>query len=138
MTLYQSFRKYLKKNTIPEEQGSVEGSSILFKQNNLYYVFLYDNDTPNYFRLLLPKIAGYDHMDEAALNKMALEASAEYKVAKLVVIDNQIWASFEQIILDPDAENSEIYNMGIRILNACYIRISSFVKTHKQDVQTER
>lgn len=133
MTLYQSFRKYLKKNNIPEEQGSVEGSSILFKQNNLYYVFLYDKDNPNYFRLLLPKIAGYEHVNEAELNKLALEASAEYKVAKLVVIDNQIWASFEQIILDSDAENSEIYNMGIRVLNACYLRISDYSNTHRQD-----
>lgn len=132
MTLYQSFRRYLKKNTISEEQGSVEGSSILFKRNNLYYVYLYDNDNPYYFRLLLPRITDYDNINEAELNKMALEASAEYKIAKLVVIDNQIWASFEQIILDPDAENSEIYDMGIRILNACYRRVSDYVRDHQQ------
>ena len=133
MTLYQSFRRYLKMNTIRVEQGSVEGSSIIFKQNNLYYVYLYDNENPYYFRLLLPRIADYKLISEAELNRMALEASAEYKVAKLVVIDHQIWASFEQIILDPDSENSEIFNMGIRILNACYVHVSNYIRTHRED-----
>lgn len=137
MTLYQSFRKYLRRNNITEEQGSQEGTSIFFKNNNLFFVFLYDSESPNYFRMLLPYIANFEHIDAAELCKHALEISAEYKVAKLVVIENQIWASFEQIILEPDADNSEIYNMGIGILQACCHRISSFVNSHRQNGQME-
>ena len=134
MTIYYSFRKYLKKNNIHEEQGSIEGASLLFKHNNLYYVYLYDNDDPNYFRLLVPKIVDYNN-NEAKLNKYALEVSAEYKVAKLVVIENQIWASFEQIILDPDKDNTVIFDMGIRILNACCKRISNYVSTNNSSAE---
>ena len=132
MTLLQSFRRYLKKNNIDELQGSSDSSSIIFRQNNLFYVYLYDGDNPYYFRLLLPRIADYSNINEAELNKMALEASAEYKIAKFVVIENQIWASFEQIILDADSDNSEIYDMGIRILAACYQRVRDYLSTHSQ------
>lgn len=132
MTLYQSFRNFLRRNNISEEPSSIENSSIIFKYKNLNYVFLYDNDSPNYFRLILPRIASCERINAAELYIEALKASAEYKIAKLVLIDNQIWASFEQIILDSDADNSEIYNMGIKILSICYQRIHDFVESHQQ------
>ena len=135
MTLLQSFRRYLKIRNIDELQSSSDSSSIIFRHNNLYYVYIYDSDNPYYFRLLLPRIADYSNIDEAKLNKMALEASAEYKIAKFVVIENQIWASFEQIILDADSENSEIYDMGIRILAACYQRVKDYLSTYVQNSQ---
>ncbi len=133
MTLLQSFRRYLKKHNIAELQESPNSSSIIFRQNNLFYVYLFDSDNPYYFRLLLPRIADYSNINEAELNKMALEASAEYKIAKFVVIENQIWASFEQIILDADSDNSEIYDMGIRILAACYQRVRNYLSAHGQN-----
>lgn len=133
MTLLQSFRRYLKKHNIAELQESLDSSSIIFRQNNLFYVYLYDSDNPYYFRLLLPRIADYRNINEAELNKMALKASAEYKIAKFVVIENQIWASFEQIILDADSDNSEIYDMGIRILAACYQRVRDYLSSHSQN-----
>lgn len=135
MTLLQSFKRYLKINNIDELQESPDSSSIIFRHKNLYYVYLYDSDNPYYFRLLLPRIADYSNINEGDLNKMALEISAEYKIAKLVVIENQIWASFEQIILDADSENSEIYDMGIRILAACYLRIRDYLSSHSQNSQ---
>lgn len=133
MTLLQSFRRYLKKHNIAELQESSDNSSIIFRQNNLFYVYLFDSDNPYYFRLLLPRIADYSNINEAELNKMALEASAEYKIAKFVLIENQIWASFEQIILDAESDNSEIYDMGIRILAACYQRVRNYLSAHSQN-----
>ena len=130
MTLYQSFRKYLKKKNIEVEQGSIEGVQIIFRHDNLYYAYIYDAGTPYYYRLLLPRISELYQNNEAELYRIALEASAEFKVGKLVIIENMIWASFEQIILDTDADNTEIFDTGIRVLSGLYQRISSYINSH--------
>lgn len=136
MTLYQSFRRYLQNKEIVVEPGSEQGSLFIFRIDNLSYVFYYDNNYPHYFRLMLPYIANYDNVDANELNKRALRLSGEYKVGKLFVVDNQIWASFEQIILNPDADNSEIFETGIRILSFLFHSISEFVKSQNSDSST--
>lgn len=129
MTLYQSFRRYLRNKSISVEDSSIEGTTIVFRHNNLTYVYLYDSENPYYFRLLLPRIADYENLDEARLNKKALELSGEYKIAKIVVMDNQIWVSFEQMILDPEAENTQIYNVGLGVLHACYLSVTEYANS---------
>jgi hypothetical protein len=90
---------------------------------------LYDTDDPYYFRLVLPRIADYNEIQEADINKFALEKSGEYKICKLVVIDNNIWASFEQIILNPDAENDYIYDAALRILSSIQRTLRDYINS---------
>lgn len=132
MTLYQSFHKFLDKNSIQIESGSNE-HMLLFYKDKLYYAYVYDQENPYYFRLILPYIADYNGQYDAELNKYALELAAEYKVGKLIVVDGKMWAAFEQLILDTDANNDVIYKMGIRILGIYYKQISEFINKKTQN-----
>lgn len=127
MTLYQSFVNYLQKKNIPKESGSSEGT-ILFKYNNLNYVFVYDVEEPYYFRLLLPRISDCNDGNDIGLYRYALELSNKYKVGKMVIINNSIWVSFEQIVMNPNADNDFIYDMAIRVLSSFR---KSFSQYHK-------
>lgn len=127
MTLFQSFARYVKKNNLEITKDSEEGISIVFRYNNLSFVYLYDSNSPHFFRLMLPRLADYNGVNDCELNRRSLEISAEYKIGKLIVINNSIWASFEQTILDTDADNSDFYDMGIRILEAIYQKLYEFV-----------
>lgn len=136
MTLYQSFRNYLEKKGVSIDQNSEQGNMLLFKYESLSYVFYFDFHYPHYFRLMLPYISSYQNIDENALNKNALELSGEYKVAKLFIVENRLWASFEQLILDPDVDNTEIFETGMRILYYIYQSISKFVEESRSNSNT--
>lgn len=131
MTLYQSFTRYLEKEKISLDKNQNTGSLILFKKEGLYFVFQSDEDFPRYFRLMLPKILNCDELNRANLYQRTLEISAEFKVGKLGVVDNYLWASFEQIILDTNADNSKIFEFGITILENMHKELKHMVESQQ-------
>ena len=141
MTLFQSFKRYLEKEGIPIEKGSNSESLLLFKKDLFYYAFTYNDSDPHYFRLLLPNIWKCEGQDLEFIYKKALEVSAEYKIGKFGIVDNCLWASFEQLILDTNANNVEIFACGIIMLEMMCKEIKKIIKTHqemdKNDVNDE-
>ena len=102
--------------TIKDYQFSVDDNFITFKHNGWNMVLVSDND-PYYFRLVLPRLISITDENANALMKKALFLSGEYKVAKAVLFQDDIWIFFEEILSDYDFKNSELFDRAIVILS---------------------
>lgn len=84
-----------------------EGGTILFKENNLRYLFIYDGENdPYYFRLMLPKIVQIsDQNREVVLNAINY-VNSNFKVAKAIIVNTtEVWASVEQFVYSREQIN---------------------------------
>lgn len=113
MDLLQSFKKYLDLRQVPYQ---VDEDVVSFSIEGWHFLLLYDRDTPNYFRLALPKLVAIDENFSIAQYKKALRISAEYKVAKAAIFGESLWFVFENFLPDYDSMSSKIFERAIRIL----------------------
>ena len=113
MDLLQSFKNYLDLRQVPYQ---VNEDVVSFTIDGWHFLLLYDRDTPNYFRLALPKLVAIDANFCIEQYKKALQISADYKVAKAAIITDYLWFVFENFLPDYDSASSKIFEKAIRIL----------------------
>ena len=133
MDIITAFKQYL---TIKNYQFSVDNDFITFKHDGWNMVLVSDND-PYYFRLVLPRLISITDENANALMKQSLLLSGEYKVAKAVLFQNDIWIFFEEILSDYDFKNYELFNQAIVILSSFAKDIKDFEMTQGETRQNE-
>lgn len=95
-SIKEKFKEYLQdKRQI--DNVKEDDNMLRFTVNNLNYIYLEDVEDPFYFRLLLPNI-GSSSNDK--MLEMANTLSLYFKVGKAVVVNNSIWLSAEQYIVE--------------------------------------
>lgn len=97
------FKTYLSSKEVRIKQR--DDSSITFDYKNLHYLFIVDNEDPYYFRMIIPNIIKPKQKKEEELLPIINSINIEYKVAKLVLLeDKNVWISAEQFLYS--VENS--------------------------------
>ena len=117
MSLIRSFEIFLEQNNTPIHQK--DEKRIVFKKDDLYYVFLYDDQDPVYFRLVLPKVDSINNSDIEKLKKL-FDLSAKYKGGQIYLFDKDVWLSVELFVIDPEIDTSPLYKRALDILKSMY------------------
>ena len=86
---------------------------------------------------MLPRLISITDENANALMKQSLLLSGEYKVAKAVLFQNDIWIFFEEILSDYDFKNYELFNQAIVILSSFAKDIKDFEMTQGETRQNE-
>lgn len=91
------FKQYLAlKGITPSTTDNEE--QIMFFQDDLYYLFVYDKSDPNYFRLILPNIFKIE-TNRPVYENLVNNLNQRFKVAKSYITeDGTIWTSAEQFV----------------------------------------
>lgn len=134
MDITTAFKQYL---TIKDYQFSVDDNFIKFKHDGWNMVLLVNDNDPYYFRLVLPRLVSITDENANALMKKALLLSGEYKVAKAVIFQNDIWIFFEEILSDYDFKNSKLFDRAIVILSSFAKDIKDFEAAQGETKQDE-
>lgn len=69
-----------------------------YEMNGMIYVN--NNDDPNYLQILMPKVYECDDDDMGHILTVAMQVTAEMKVAKVVVLNGYVWVVVEEFISD--------------------------------------
>lgn len=115
MSLLQSFRAYLKNRQITIQSESNE-QRISFERGGLNYVFYSNLKDPLYFRIMLPRIDHVNSVEHSIFGRLNY-LTMSYKAGKAVLIDNDVWLTFEQFVDDADADHNSIFDRGFSILS---------------------
>lgn len=99
--MVQQFQDFLSQMNV--EKLNVENNkdnnttTIDFQYEGLSYLFVYDNDDTNYFRLMLPDIARIDDANKGKVLDAINYVNYKLKVVKAIIINNvSVWLSVEQ------------------------------------------
>lgn len=109
--IYNNFLQYLSSIDI-EPMNTLKDNSVSFKRNSLNYIFEADRNDPAFFRIVLPNIDDYNASKAETIRKL----SAKFKVAKLIVVNQQICIVAEQFVYSPLSKSSW-FIMFDRIVN---------------------
>ena len=72
---------------------------IAFKCEGLNYLFFYDEDDDQYFRLMLPGIFDVTEENQPAVLQALNKVNSEIKVVKAYTpVDDEVWIGFEVLI----------------------------------------
>ena len=118
MTLQQAFISFLQSNEVSGISNfrQVDSRLTLFTYQGINFLFAYDNDDATIFHLIVPKIEEYSEK----LNSKMLDFTMRYKIAKVIHVDDYIWLSFEQIVLNQKEEDYRLFKLGIKILSSMF------------------
>lgn len=139
--MLNEFRQFISvQNEVESFSFETEGL-IEFKSKGLNYAFVYDDKTPNYFRLILPNI--YEIKDDkSAVLKVINTTNWRFRVAKAVMVDSEdgaedgakVWACFEQFVFS--CENiASLFATGVEVLRAIYVFFNKEMKTFCRDAK---
>jgi len=144
MNIYKSFEKFIKgaptiNITDKNENDDVFRISFSYMEKN--YVLFYDPKDPEYYRLMLPVI-GTVNQSEPDYNKVLAELislTTMYKVGKAILLnENEVWLSYEQIILDIDGEYGSLFSRSINVLSKMLDDYRNFITTTNEPTNSKR
>lgn len=93
--MLSAFKNYLiHKGITIQKEGE---TTISFGNEGLNYIFVFDKNDPFYFRLILPNVLRINDNRNEILDKINDE-NTKFKVAKSVIINNNVWISVEQFV----------------------------------------
>lgn len=113
MDLRQAFIKHLEIRDISYDD---KDNLLLFSYEGWRFALMYDEAEPYYFRLAIPRVASINQSTDSALLRNALSLSRDYKVAKAVISQDEIWLFFETFLFDYDFKNTKLFDKAILIL----------------------
>lgn len=119
MTLKQSFISFLQSDEISGISNfrQVDEKLTLFTYKRINFLYVYDPDDSSIFHLIVPKIETYN---SELLEKM-IDFTMRYKIAKVIKVDDSIWFSFEQLVLNQKEEDYRLFKLAIKILSSMLI-----------------
>ena len=124
--IYNNFLQYLSSIDI-EPMNTLKDNSVSFKRNSLNYIFEADRNDPAFFRIVLPNIDDYNASKAETIRKL----SAKFKVAKLIVVNQQICIVAEQFVYSPLSKSSW-FIMFDRIVNLLNQVIDEYRELHQR------
>ena len=91
--MLSAFKKYLNIKGIDKQKE--DDITISFTFNGLFYMFVHDKNDPYYFRLILPNVLHIQGNRFSILDRIN-DGNTKFKVAKSVIINDNVWISIEQ------------------------------------------
>jgi hypothetical protein len=102
-----------------------DNGNIVFKVEGLSYVIILDDKDEEFFRILFPGFWNIKNPDERLkVERAALKATEETKVAKVLPVGDNTWASIEIFSSSIDNTKSVFY----RSLRALQAAVGTFVQ----------
>lgn len=89
--------------------------NILFKYQMYTFIFFNNDDDQEFFQLALPNIYDVTEDNRELILEAANKVNCGTKVAKIFIVDDTLWASFESI-LDHSPEVTSIIERALGIL----------------------
>lgn len=120
------FRNFL---SVLSDVSDINNSNevISFRYKGLSFLYIIDEDDQYYVRLVLPKIASKsDLKDKTNVYEIINKFNEDYKIIKMVLIEDYIWLSVEQFLYSK--ENSNVF--FARIIKILISVIESFRKQY--------
>lgn len=93
--MLNTFKNYLLTNNIAIQNE--DETTISFKKDDLYYLFIIYKDDPFYFRIILPNILQVTDDNKDKIKQLVNDINLKFKVAKAFIVDDKnVWISVEQ------------------------------------------
>lgn len=93
--MLNTFKNYLLTNNIAIQNE--DETTISFKKDDLYYLFIIYKDAPFYFRIILPNILQVTDDNKDKIKQLVNDINLKFKVAKAFIVDDKnVWISVEQ------------------------------------------
>ena len=95
-----------------------QDQDIFFKFEGRTYLILIDERDEEFFRLVFPNFWSIDNEAERVkVEKAALQATADTKVAKVFPVKDNVWATIELFCMPPDAFKG-VFKRGLSALRS--------------------
>lgn len=95
-----------------------QDQDIFFKFEGRTYLILIDERDEEFFRLVFPNFWSIDNEAERVkVEKAALQATADTKVAKVFPVKDNVWATIELFCLPPDSFKG-VFKRGLSALRS--------------------
>ena len=99
--MLNTFKNYLLTNNIAIQNE--DETTISFKNDDLYYLFIIYKDDPFYFRIILPNILQVTDDNKDKIKQLVNDINLKFKVAKAFIVDDKnVWISVEQFVYTID------------------------------------
>lgn len=99
--MLNTFKNYLLTNNIAIQNE--DETTISFKKDDLYYLFIIYKDDPFYFRIILPNILQVTDDNKDKIKQLVNDINLKFKVAKAFIVDDKnVWISVEQFVYTID------------------------------------
>lgn len=119
------FIDYIK--NLHQQANLLPDGNVYFVINGLNFIFEWKETDPSYTRVMLPNI---DFKNDQTI-EIVMRINREYKVAKIIEVDNHLWAVAESFVVS--AENIDfIFNRLIKLL------IDVYTAYYEQKEQTKQ
>lgn len=119
------FIDYIK--NLHQQANLLPDGNVHFVINSLNFIFEWKETDPSYTRVMLPNI---DFKNDQTI-EIVMRINREYKVAKIIEVDNHLWAVAESFVVS--AENIDfIFNRLIKLL------IDVYTAYYEQKEQTKQ
>lgn len=114
--LSQQFKHFLVDKDIDFGEDK-EHNIISFKYNELSYLFVTQNDTGNYFRMILPRILAVGETERNEMLETLNEMNSNFKCVKSTIENNEVWMKVEQLVYSTQDINT-LFNSTLQLLES--------------------
>ncbi|AEJ61961.1 hypothetical protein Spith_1701 [Spirochaeta thermophila DSM 6578] len=112
--LQQLYLDYL--NDLATQPHIDEDGDVEFRYDGGIYYIIVDEDDPEYFSIIYPNFWEIESEEEHAQALVATDyATAISKVAKIYIVDANVWASVEMVLPQPE-DFTEVFDRAMRLL----------------------
>lgn len=131
MTLKQSFISFLQSDEISGIGNfrQVDDKLTTFSYNRINFLYVYDSDDSSIFHLIVPKVEVYS---EELKDKM-IDFTMRYKIAKVIKVDDSVWFSFEQLVLNPKEGDYRLFKLAIKILSSLLLEWKGIAQNNENN-----
>ena len=132
--LSQQFKHFLVDKDIDFGEDK-EHNIISFKYNELSYLFVTQNDTGNYFRMILPRILAVGETERNEMLETLNEMNSNFKCVKSTIENNEVWMKVEQLVYSTQDVNT-LFNSTLQLLESVILYLRNRV-AEKQITESE-
>lgn len=108
-----------------------EKNMLTFSKSDLNFVFFSEDGDPYYFRLLLPNVMDITAANSGYIKDIILDCNMNIKVAKGVIINENVWISVEQFAYSKENIN-ELFERVCKVAKAYYDLFNDSVQKKEQ------
>lgn len=132
--LSQQFKHFLVDKEIDFSEDK-EHNIISFKYNELSYLFVTQNDTGNYFRMILPRILAVGETERNEMLETLNEMNSNFKCVKSTIENNEVWMKVEQLVYSTQDINT-LFNSTLQLLESVILYLRNRI-AEKQITENE-
>ena len=132
--LSQQFKHFLVDKDIDFSEDK-EHNIISFKYNELSYLFVTQNDTGNYFRMILPRILAVGETERSEMLETLNEMNSNFKCVKSTIENDEVWMKVEQLVYSTQDVNT-LFNSTLQLLESVILYLRNRI-AEKQITESE-